>query len=290
MVSFNNSDEAKNFAVEATSRRQSHEEVLKTIRNFQGFHDRADENEKRFWAKKIAELEDWLASQKFKNGDYPQGIDDLMLELIEWRATVYALQHIESKQSPFIEHVFYQQWLIGSVYATHSLLGKLTGNDPRENSLRNLWWKVNRYIARDGACKKQELKCIDEQLSKVTGQFTNDRSKGILFRNTVIAHNEKSITIDWGEIDADIKVLIRIWSIIVSWSSFGIISPFRTSDQAFSGLEHFFDQNELAQLAQKRQEYLDMSIRWARTFLHSGGHDPGGYFIANISFTSTVVT
>jgi hypothetical protein len=154
---------------------------------------------------------------------------------------------------------------------------------------RNLWWKVNKFIARDGACKKPELKFIGEQLHKVTGQFTNNQSKSILVRNTVIAHNEKNLKLDWSEIDNDIKVLTRIWSIVVSWSSFGIISPFRTSEQAFSGIEHFFDQKEMNELAKKRREYLDMCIGWARTHLHNGIHDPGGYFIATITVTSKIL-
>lgn len=280
------SDEAKSYAVDATSRKQSHDEAIRSLQYFKENHDRADNESKLLWAERIDKLENWLASEEYKNGDYPQGIDELMLELVEWRAAIYALQHTETKRTPFADHVFFQQWLIGGVYAMHSLLGKLTGDDPRENSLRNLWWKVNKYIARDGACKKPELKCIDEQLHKVTGQFTNRQSKGILFRNKVIAHNEKNIKTDWSEIDEDIKVLIRIWSIIVSWSSFGILSPFRGSEQAFSGLECFFDRQELIQLAQRRQEYLDMCVCWARTFLHNGQHDPGGDFVATISFNS----
>ncbi|WP_394792026.1 hypothetical protein [Rhodoferax sp.] len=285
---FKNSDEAKSFAVVATSRRQSYEEATQSIQYFQENLERAKGEGKEIWEKHIQELETWLASDEYKKGDYPQGIDELMLELVEWRASIFSLQKTETKKSPFTENVFFQQWLIGGVYATYSLLGKLTGNDPREKSLRNLWWKVYKHIARDGACKTPELKRIQEKLEKATGQFTDSRSKGILFRNTVIAHNQKSIVLDWNEIDDDIRVLIRIWSLIVSWSSFGIISPFRKGEKAFSGLEYFFDQQELTQLYKNRQEYIDKCIGWARTYLHDDKFDPGGYFMAKISLSTNI--
>lgn len=289
-MSFQNSDEAKSFAVEVTSHRQNHDQAMHSLQYFKANRDKADGDSKQFWGQRVAELEAWLASEEYKNGDYPQGIDDLMLELMEWRASIYALQHAVTESYPFSEHVFFQQWLIGGAYTIHCLIGKLVGIDPRENSLRNLWRKINRFIARDGACKKPELKFIDEQLHKVTGQFTANRSKCILVRNNVIAHNEKNLKIEWSKIDTDIRILTRIWSIIVSWSCFGIISPFRTSEQAFSGLERFFSQQEMQELAKKRQEHLDMCIAWARTHLHNGKHDPSAYFIAKITVTSKVLT
>jgi len=263
---------------------------MQSLQYFRNNQKKAEGKSKEFWAERATELEAWLASDKYKRGEYPQGIDDLILELIEWRAITYTIQHAQTKANPFSEHVFFKQWLIGAIYAKHSLLGKLVGNDPRENSLRNLWWKVNKYIARDGACKKEELKHIEDLFHKTAGKFTNSQSKGMLLRNTVIAHNEKNIRVEWKEIDADIKILVRIWSIIVSWSSFGILSPFRTSEQALSGLECFFNPNEIQELARKRKEYLNICIGWSRTHLHNESPDPGGYFIAKISITSSVAS
>jgi hypothetical protein len=46
-----------------------------------------------------------------------------------------------------------------------------------------------------------------------------------MFRNKVIAHNEWSSTIPWLEIDKDIERLVRIWSLIVSWASYGRFEP-----------------------------------------------------------------
>lgn len=102
-------------------------------------------------------------------------------------------------------------------------------------------------------------------------------------RNKVIAHNEKNLKHEWDDLDSEIRKIVRIWAIVISWSSFGIIYPFHKSDQALQGLEHFFDDQEMAALHQKRQEYIDLCIRWSRSFLHNDEHDAGGYFLTNLS-------
>lgn len=289
-VPIQTSDEAKTYTCLATSGRHNHEKAVRSLEYYRGMFSRAtDEESKTVWRQQIEELETWISSEEYKFGDYPQGINHVILELIEWRAMLYAFQHVETESDPFREHVFYQQWLIGAAYAMFSLLAKLIGADKRENSLRKLWLNVEKFVARDGACLKEERKFISAQLDKTSGQFTNDRSKAILFRNTVIAHNEKSVQVEWGAIDEDIKVLVRIWSILVSWSSFpGGIPLFRTSEQAFSGLEGLFQVGELSSLAICRQEYIDMVKLWARTYLHNGQPDSGGTAFAQISVTSKV--
>jgi len=283
------SDEAKTRTVEATSRRRSHDESLKFLEDLRGYLARAsDEESRKTWQSQIDALESWLASEQFLCGDYPQGIDELVLELIEWRAMQHAFQHVETKRQPFLANVFYQQWLIGSTYAVSSLLGKLVGKAPRENSLRKLWWEVGKFVSRDGACTKGELKYIGEQLDRKGGKFTDDKSRAMLFRNTVIAHNQKSLSLAWDEIDKDIQILVRVWSILVSWSSYGIFAPFRTADQAFGGLEHVFENNELVSLKAKRQEYIDLAVGWARTYLHTGKRDHGRSAFSQIVVTSRV--
>jgi hypothetical protein len=285
------SQEAKTRAVEATNRRRSHDESLRFLEYVRGQLARAsDERSRSTWQAQIDAEEAWLASDEYKNGDYAQGIDDLILELIEWRAMQHAFQYVETTSKPFLEHSFYQQWLIGSTYAVSSLLGKLVGKAPGENSLRKLWWEVGKFVSRDGACTKAELKLIGDLLDRNTGKFTDENSMAMKFRNTVIAHNQRSLALAWDEIDKDIKVLVRIWSILVSWSSFGIIAPFRSGQQAFSGLDRLFEAEELAALKRKRQEYIDVAIGWARTYLHSGERDHGGSAFTQIVATSHVIS
>ena len=285
------SEEAKTRTVQATSRHRSHDESLRFLEDLRGYLARAnDEESRKTWRAQIDGLENWIASEQYQRGDYPQGIDELVLELIEWRAMQHAFQLVETKHQPFLDHAFYQQWLIGSAYAVSSLLGKLVGRAPQENSLRKLWWEVEKFVARDGACTKGELKRISKLLHRATGMFTDENSRAMQFRNTVIAHNQKSLAPAWDEIDKDVQVLVRIWSILVSWSSFGIITPFRSADQAFSGLDRLFESGELASLKKKRQEYIDLATEWARTHLHSGKRDDGGSAFTQIVVTSHVLS
>ena len=285
------SEEAKTRTVEATTRRLSHEESLKFLEDLRRYLTQADDEVSRGgWRIQIVALENWIASDQYLSGEYPQGIDELILELIEWRAMQHAFQHVETKEQPFLEHTFYQQWLIGSTCVVSSLLGKLVGKIPGENSLRRLWWEIGKFVARDKACTKGELKIIAELLDKTKGTFTDENSRAMKFRNTVIAHNEKSIALAWDEIDQDIRVLVRIWSILVSWSSFGIIAPFRSAEQAFAGLERVFDDVELTLLKKKRQEYIDLATDWTRIHLHNGKRDYGGSAFAQIVVTSDVLS
>ena len=284
------SEEARTRTVEATSRRRSHDESLRFLEDLRGYLARAkDEKSRDTWQTQIEALQNWLASEEYQRGDYPQGIDELVLELIEWRAMQHAFQQIDTKSKPFLEHAFFQQWLIGSTYAVSSILGKLVGKAPGENSLRKLWWEVGKFVSRDAACTKGELKLIAELLDKSNGKFTDENSRAMKFRNTVIAHNQKSLALAWDEIDKDIQVLVRIWSILVSWSSFGIIAPFRSAEQAFAGLERLFEDEELAAFRKKRQEYIDLAVGWTRTHLHNGKRDLGASAFAQIVVTSHVL-
>lgn len=284
------SEEAKTRTVEATSRRRSHDESLRFLEDLRGYLARAnDEKGKDIWRTQINALQGWLASEEYRSGDYPQGIDELVLELIEWRAMQHAFQQVDTKSKPFLEYVFFQQWLVGSTYAASSLLGKLVGKAPGENSLRKLWWEVGKFVSRDGACTKAELKLIAELLDRNNGKFTDENSRAMKFRNTVIAHNQKSLALAWDEIDKDVQVLVRIWSILVSWSSFGIIAPFRSGEQAFAGLEQLFEDECLAALKKKRQEYIDLAVGWTRTHLHNGNRDYGGSAFTQIVVTSHVL-
>jgi hypothetical protein len=283
------SADAKNYAIRATSGHLRRDQAIERLEIFRGYLSRSDDEQHlRTWQTEIDALEKWLESDVYKSGSYPQGIDELMLELVEWRAALYAFELVETQRSPFKNYVFYQQWLIGGAYCMFSLLGKLTGKFEKENSLRNLWKQISKFIEEDGACKKDELHYIEKQLDKISGQFTKENSKAIFFRHTVIAHNEKSVQIRLDEIDNDVHTLIRIWSLIVSWSSFGILYPFRSSEQAFEGLEGMFSLHELISLKAKRSEYIDQAVMWSQTHLHDGQLDMGRGPFAAVSIVAKI--
>jgi len=284
-------EDAKNYAVEATNRCLSNDETHRRLEVFRNYLSKAtNEEQKEIWQKEIDSLENWLECEKFKTGDFPRGIDELMLELIEWRALKYAFQNIETEQSPFKEHIFYSQWLVGGTYAVFAILGQLVSGHKQDHSLIRLWKKICEFIEQDGGCSKEEIIEINLKLdiNNPLGYFTNKNSKALLFRNKVIAHNEKNLTIRWDEIDKDIEILVRIWSLVVSWSSFGLFDPFRTPEQAFSGLEYLFSASEITALKTKRKEYIERVMLWSVTHLHNGERDHEGGVFKKLSITTTI--
>jgi hypothetical protein len=282
-------EDAKSYAVNQTNRCLTQEVSDKRLEYLRDQFDRATTDEgKKVWGNEIEKIESWLKSDDFKNGSFPQGIDELMLELIEWRTMIYAFQNTETESNPFEECIFLSQWLVGGTYAIFSILGKLVSKDSRDNSLRKLWKEISPFIEKDGACTKEEHIFINSMLHETSGYFTNKHSKAFRFRNTVIAHNEKNLTIKWELIDKDINILVRIWSLIVSWSSFGLFAPFRTAEQAFAGIESFFNHHEMVELKKSRQIYLDRVTQWSLAYLHNGERDPGrGAFSKLFVTTST---
>ncbi|MDD2466037.1 MAG: hypothetical protein PHI97_18725 [Desulfobulbus sp.] len=283
-------EDAKNHAYNATNRCLSQEESNKRLEYFRSqFNKATTEDAKNIWCHEINKIEVWLKSDDFKNGNFPQGINELMLELIEWRSMKYAFQNTVTESNPFKKYVFLSQWLVGGTYAVFSLLGKLVSKDNRDNSLRKLWTETCVFIEKDGACTKEEIDYINAKLDKKSGYFTNENSPAFMFRNTAIAHNEKNPTITWDLIDKDINILVRIWSLIVSWSSYGLFDPFRTAEQSFAGFEKFFNQHELTQLKESRKIYLKQVIQWSLAYLHNGKPDPGHGAFSKLSITTSII-
>jgi hypothetical protein len=280
------SEEAKTYACEVTSRCLTGEESERRLQYFRRQLDGATTKEmKDIWRSQIEKVETWLTSEKFLTGNFAHGIDELMLELIEWRALKYAFQNVQTEQSPFMDHVFFMQWLIGGTYAVFALLGKLVSNTRGDSSLRRLWSTVSDSIRKDGACSDEEIKHINQNIFGSSGYFASNGSRALQYRHFVVAHNVRNPTLKWSEIDKDIEILVRIWSIIGSWSSFGLYEPFRTPDQAISGLDPYFSPYELKRLKDTRQEYLNRVTQWSLNYLHNGQRDP-----ARGIFSKLVVT
>lgn len=270
-MNFESEKEAKNYCISITAGRISFEEALRRIESYKAYKENSQSDEQgNYWQGEINRLEGWLASDEFKNGAYPQGIDDLILELVEWRASIYAFQTVSTAKNPFNEHAFHAQWLTGGVYAVLSLIGKLVSKDGRDNSLRRPWNIAKKYIASSGLCGDDEIEHIEHILHEEKGHFTNLNSKAILLRNKVIAHNEASPRVEWSEADKDIKLLCRIWSLITMWSSSGILEPFRSGYIAFSGLENIYTHSEISSLRKKRDEYLEIVKTWCVSSVVNG--------------------
>ena len=218
-----------------------------------------------------------------ENENVPQGIDELILEVIELRSIIYAFQETETNINIFKDKVFYSQWLTGAVYTIFCILGKLVSKDNRDHSLRQLWDKTAQRLSEENYFTREELNYINKQLDKRSGKFTNDNSKAILFRNKVIAHNEQYPKIEWADVDSDFRVLIRMWSLLVSSSSMSFLC-FRTFDQAFDGINNFFQQSELSKLKEKHEEYQNKVIEWSSSYIHTNLSDIGRHVFTKPNF------
>lgn len=262
-MEFKSEDDAKNYSIGITAKPLHPDDVENRISSYRSYSESAvDEENKKYWLNELDKLEEYVASDEYKNGEYSQGIDILILELIEWRASISAFQKIDNKNDPFTKHAFYAQWAMGGTYAVFCILGKLVSKDSRDNSLRKLWKMVSGYIENSGLCGNGEVELIFNKMHNTEGHFTNTNSRAMLFRNKVIAHNESSPKIEWVEVDEDIKLLCRIWSLITMWSSFGIIEPFRSDQQAFSGLESVYSSAEIKLLQEQRKQYIEKVKGW----------------------------
>lgn len=284
-------EEAKEHIVALTNKAKSLEEINSTISHYQEMFESAHNEESRsLWLSELEKLKEWKDSDDFKQGNYPQGIDELVLELIEWRAMVYAFQNVETKNNPFKESGFYAQWYLGSIYGIFTIIGKLVSKDRRDNSLRKLWEATSPVMLSDGACTKKEIDYINSEMEIKSGLFTNERSKSLLFRNKLISHNEAMPIVQWSDVDSELCLLIRMWSLLVSWSSFGLLQPFRTDEQALLGLESMFQVAEINELKLKRQCYLKIIEGWSKCYAHSGIEDPGRGAFSTLHVTARVVS
>lgn len=269
-MEFLTEDDAKHYSIGITAKHTDQDGLESRLKEYNRYLDSANEADKSYWREEIKKLEEWINSETFKNGDYPRGLDELVLELVEWNAAIYALQKVDTKNDPFKEHAFYAQWLVGGTYTIFCLLGKLVSKDSRDNSLRKIWNMFSGYISSSGLCAEGEVDYINEKMHKTNGQFTNVNSQAMLYRNKVIAHNECLPRMEWSELNKDVELIIRMWSLITMWSSFGIIEPFRKSEQVFSGTESVFSPREIRLLLEERNVYLTQVKDWATKSINTG--------------------
>lgn len=286
-MEFSTEDDAKNYAVGITAKYIHREDINKRLDDYKSYLDYASKDNKSSWQEDVDNLEAWINSDEFINGEYPRGIDELVLELVEWRAVIFALQNVDTRNEPFKEHAFYAQWLVGGTYTVFCLLGKLVSKDSRDNSLRKLWDIVSEYIAQSGLCSDDEIGYINQKMHRSQGQFTNSNSQAMFYRNKVVAHNESLPRMEWFELDKDVELILRMWSLITMWSSFGLMEPFRQKEQVFSGTESVFSPEEIKLLLEQRDTYLNKVKAWCTKSIHNGEQiserSPFGTFSISIS-------
>lgn len=276
-------EEAKEYACNYTSRFLTKEQMEARIRECEeALKKPLSEYLDNIHKQQIKDLNECLKNEEFISGNYHQSIDEILLELIEWRALFYAFQKVDTSTAPFNVHMFFQQWKVGGAYTMYSLLAKLVSRDSQDKSLRNLWCDIQPFIEED--INTKEIEDISKKMQKDSLRFSGSNSKAMAFRNKVIAHNEKSVNADLAHLDHEIKFLARVWSLITTWSSFGLMSSWRDNTKAFSGLEHFYSSKDLTNLKEKREEYLDQVHIWCKTNILTSAIDKRSPFM-NFSVT-----
>lgn len=280
-MKFKSIKDAKQHTLRATSRYFGEEEARRKIDDYKDLiaHDAAHSD---MWKEEIASLEGWLESSIFKNGEHPQGIDDLVINLVEWRALIYAFDNVQLVENPFRKYRFHAQWIVGAQYAIFCIMGKLVSTDGRDNSIKNIWKDVCDFLIEEGCCSKEEVNLFTQNFSG-EGHFKKN-SKTLLFRNKAVAHNEASPRIQWQELDDDIALLIRAWTLLVIFCSMGILSPFVSDQEAFSGFENVVTTEELLKLKGKRREYLQKVYLWSGTNIAIANAVPGRTAFSQLSF------
>lgn len=269
-MEFATEDDARNYSIGVTSKHINPDDIYRRLDDYNSYLDSATGENKIFWQEEVNSLEKWINSDEFLNGEYPRGIDELVLELIEWRAVIYAFQNVDTQSNPFKKHAFYAQWLVGGTYTIFCLLGKLVSKDQRDNSLRKHWDMVSGYVAQSGLCGETEIEFINSRMHRKQGQFTNENSQAMKYRNKVIAHNESLPRMEWDELDKDIQLISRMWALITMWSSFGLVEPFRRAEHAFSGTESVFTNDEIQLLKDQRDKYLLKVKAWCTRCAETG--------------------
>ena len=286
---FKSIEDAKKYINIKTNKILKKTEIEKLTRYYQDLIENSDlEEHKKLFYSEIQDLEKMKADEAFHPKNSPQGIDELIINLIEWRSVIYAFQEVEIKDSKFKESAFFLQWHLGAIYGIFSIFGKLLSKDNRDNSIRNLWNQVSQTMEIDGACSKEEYEHINLAFNEKSGLFTNEKSPTLLFRNKTISHNERVPIVQWSEVDKDISLIIRIWSLMISWSSFGLPHAFLTSEQAFAGIEPLFQKEDMLKLKQKRNEYIDNVKTWATTYAHTGEIDKGKSAFSGLSIKFSI--
>nr|VFK62239.1 MAG: hypothetical protein BECKTUN1418D_GA0071000_11708 [Candidatus Kentron sp. TUN] len=163
-MNFDNVEEAKVYVCKLTSKAQTIDEIDSSIGYYRKMAENAyDDRGRDLWEDEIRKLELWKNSDDFKQGKYPQGIDELILELIEWRAMIYSFQHVvHTIREPLKESGFFAQWYLGAIYGVFIIIGKLISRDRRDNSLIKLWEDISQIMLDNNACTQDEANYINK--------------------------------------------------------------------------------------------------------------------------------
>lgn len=163
------------------------------------------------------------------------GVDEMMSDIIQYRAMVYAFEHTEN--CSFTKTILFTSWHCGMTYAIFCLFDKLIyKKDDCESSLRKSW---NHSYKQESFPHTEETKSIDTWFKTID----KHRSQSLAYRHLVVAHNsrigENEPIHDWNNFswvtfDDELKYLIDAYKILSRYSETMLLFPFIEGHEIFA--------------------------------------------------------
>jgi hypothetical protein len=283
-MQFDSEKDAKHHVMALMAGTLSPRDATQRLADAERYRERASNAEERdYWSTRADALQQWIESDTFRSGAYAQGIDSEFLELVEWRAQIAALVETPSDPNPFVRSEFFARWLVGASYAVLILLGRLVSRDKRDNSMANAWGVAIPYLSSSTGFSREEVRALEEIKDQSRGRFTRARSDTVRFRNKTVAHNEATLRIAWESVDQDVRILARIWAVLIRWAGGPVLFPFRNAGEVFGGLGAVYSTAEFDQLCNRRDQYLEQTKRWCITNVVTNGVDPSSSPFATLN-------
>jgi hypothetical protein len=186
-----------------------------------------------------------------------QGIDTMMIDMIQFRAMIYAFESLGENHA-FIKNHFFSSWYAGISYAVFSLFGKLVDSTKGTESLKRLWEDTFKK-----ACFPKEN--VNTNISKWFTHLKKNNSQSFAYRHLVTSHNSKFgqhepvydwTNFTWKQFDVELKQLILAWNILSKFSGSHIICPFISGEKMFDGLSAIFRPSDMQILINKYNEFI----------------------------------
>lgn len=165
-MGFGSEKEAKDWAFNVTTCRfEPHEIASKLSQYKHNVKIMPDDADKEYWHGQYAQLKAYAESEEFIDGRYPQGLDKLFCELVEFRATIYAYEQ-KPKGDEFLQSFFFQHWQLGASYAVTCIIGKLVSTHKDDYSLVKLWKEVAPFVEKTELLGAGEAQILARKLDK----------------------------------------------------------------------------------------------------------------------------
>lgn len=183
-----------------------------------------------------------------------QGIDTMMIDMIQFRAMIYAFESLD-KRLAFTKTNFFSSWHVGMTYAVFCLFFKLVDSGKGKESLKRLWQDTFK-------------KGCNEENASINEWFNNlnkRNSQPLAFRHLIICHNSEFgqyepvydwTNFDWELFDSELKQLVNARNILSKFSGSAIICPFISGEKMFDGVSTIFKLPDMKVLVKKYNEFI----------------------------------